>query len=293
MYGNGIANSYWFWKEFLLCKKFFPFFPHYHFFSHFLSRVAVIQTVPIWEIRSLWETVILHLMEKSRKDISPIIPKTQKISVLTVFKKRGGIVWSAKQTQLCCWTPLIPAARSAIRDITVTIIPKSLFSAVWNKWLTAVISTKTVWIHSSSSGGLNDYWANSPLGEIKYENITEEDKFSFFPALSQFFQSIKEASPETRIIYIVCELLSDEMKNGIHEICEYYGIETVEPRDITLISGHPNDEGMKKISTDILTYLKESENNWFRFQSFPISKDNCNSRAFFAQKGCGYFLFIV
>lgn len=110
-------------------------------------------------------------------------------------------------------------------------------------------------------GGLNDYWANSPLGEIKYENITEEDKFSFFPALSQFFQSIKEASPETRIIYIVCELLSDEMKNGIHEICEYYGIETVEPRDITLISGHPNDEGMKKISTDILTYLKESENN--------------------------------
>ena len=51
------------------------------------------------------------------------------------------------------------------------------------------------------------------------------------------------------------------MKNGIHEICEYYGIETVEPRDITLISGHPNDEGMKKISTDILAYLKESENN--------------------------------
>ena len=108
-------------------------------------------------------------------------------------------------------------------------------------------------------GGLNDYWANSPLGEIKYENITEEDKFSFFPALSQFFQSIKEASPETRIIYIVCELLSDEMKNGIHEICEYYGIETVEPRSITIKSGHPDAEGMKKISSDILTYLKNNK----------------------------------
>ena len=108
-------------------------------------------------------------------------------------------------------------------------------------------------------GGLNDYWANSPLGEIKYENITEEDKFSFFPALSQFFQSIKEASPETRIIYIVCELLSDEMKNGIHEICEYYGIETVEPRNITIKSGHPDAEGMKKISSDILTYLKNNK----------------------------------
>lgn len=110
-------------------------------------------------------------------------------------------------------------------------------------------------------GGLNDYWANSPLGEIKYENISEEDKFSFFPALSQLFRSIQEASPETRILYIVCELLSDEMKNGIHEICDYYGIETVEPRDIALESGHPNDEGMQKISTDILAYLKESENN--------------------------------
>ena len=110
-------------------------------------------------------------------------------------------------------------------------------------------------------GGLNDYWANSPLGEIKYENISEEDKYSFFPALSQFFRSIQEASPETRIIYVVCELLSDEMKNGIHEICDYYGIETVEPRDITLTSGHPNAEGMKKICDDILNYLKDKENN--------------------------------
>ena len=101
-------------------------------------------------------------------------------------------------------------------------------------------------------GGLNDYWANSPLGEIKFENITEIDKFSYFPALSHMLQSIRKASSETRIIFVICELLSDEMKNGIREICSYYGVETVEPKNVKIENGHPNAEGMKKIADEIL-----------------------------------------
>ncbi len=108
-------------------------------------------------------------------------------------------------------------------------------------------------------GGLNDYWANSPLGEIKYENITESDKFSFFPALSCMLQTVREVSPDTRIIFIVCELLSDEMKTGISEICSHYGVETVEPKDINLDGGHPDADGMKKIAEDILNYLKNTD----------------------------------
>ena len=107
-------------------------------------------------------------------------------------------------------------------------------------------------------GGLNDLWADSPLGEIKYENITESDEFFFFPALSQMLGIVREASPDTRIIFVVCELLSDEMKNGISEICTYYGAETVEPKNIELEDGHPNKIGMKKISNDILSYLKNN-----------------------------------
>ncbi|MBR7160841.1 MAG: hypothetical protein IKD07_00360 [Clostridia bacterium] len=104
-------------------------------------------------------------------------------------------------------------------------------------------------------GGLNDYWANSPLGEIKYESITESDEFYFFPALSKMLGTVRTVSPETRIIFVVCELLSDEMKNGISEICTYYGAETAEPKNVTIESGHPNAEGMKKICDDILFYL--------------------------------------
>ena len=31
-------------------------------------------------------------------------------------------------------------------------------------------------------GGLNDFWAKSPRGEIKYDGITDEDLYNFFPA---------------------------------------------------------------------------------------------------------------
>ena len=106
-------------------------------------------------------------------------------------------------------------------------------------------------------GGLNDYWANSPLGEIQYENITESDEFYFFPALSKLLGTVREASPETKIIFVVCELLSDEMKNGISEICAYYGVQTALPKDIELDGGHPTGEGMKTIAEDILAYLNQ------------------------------------
>lgn len=107
-------------------------------------------------------------------------------------------------------------------------------------------------------GGLNDHWANAPLGEINFENVEETDPFSFFPALSLMFQAIREASPETRIVFIVCELLSDEMKDGISEICAYYDVETIEPLGVELENGHPNKRGMKKISDDILSYLNSN-----------------------------------
>lgn len=110
-------------------------------------------------------------------------------------------------------------------------------------------------------GGLNDYWAGSPLGEIKYADFTEDDKYSFFPALSYMLSAIKEASPDTRIIFVVCELLGDELKSGIAEICSHYCVETVEPTGIDLTAGHPSKIGMKKIADDILAYLEGSQDN--------------------------------
>ena len=108
-------------------------------------------------------------------------------------------------------------------------------------------------------GGLNDYWAESPRGEIKYGDFTAEELYSFYPALSYFFSRAREVSPETRIIYVSEEYLPEDMKADIREICLYYGADVVEIHDISKINGHPDKNGMKSISEQIVEYLEAKE----------------------------------
>ncbi len=104
-------------------------------------------------------------------------------------------------------------------------------------------------------GGLNDCWAQSPRGDIKYNGITDSDLYSFYPALSFILSSVREHSPKTRIIVIIEEQLDDGMKDGIRQIAAYYGSETVEPHGIELHGSHPSAKGMKAISEQIIDAL--------------------------------------
>ncbi|MBQ7386897.1 MAG: hypothetical protein IJW03_01895 [Clostridia bacterium] len=107
-------------------------------------------------------------------------------------------------------------------------------------------------------GGLNDCWAQSPRGDIKYSEITESDLYSFYPALSLIFSSVRDHSPNTRIIYIIEEQLDNAMKDGIRQITEHYGIETVAPQGVELHYSHPTYDGMKAISDQIIDALAEN-----------------------------------
>ena len=104
-------------------------------------------------------------------------------------------------------------------------------------------------------GGLNDFWANSPRGEIKYEGITGEDLYSFFPALSYIFGTLTEVTPDTRLVLIIEEQLDDEMKDGMRSIAEHYGVEAVEPHGLELEESHPTKKGMKSLSEQIIEAL--------------------------------------
>ena len=104
-------------------------------------------------------------------------------------------------------------------------------------------------------GGLNDFWANSPRGEIKYEGITDEDLYSFFPALSYIFKAITEATPNTRLVLIIEEQLDGEMKDGMRSIADHYGVQTVEPHGLELEESHPTKKGMKSLSEQIIASL--------------------------------------
>ncbi len=106
-------------------------------------------------------------------------------------------------------------------------------------------------------GGLNDYWASAPRGEIKYDGITEADLYSVYPALSLIFSLVREASPDTRIIFIIEDMLDDDMSGTIKEIAAHYGVDTIEPRDIEMQDSHPNYNGMKSLAEQIVVALRE------------------------------------
>jgi hypothetical protein len=104
-------------------------------------------------------------------------------------------------------------------------------------------------------GGLNDCWAQSPRGEIKFDNITDSDLYCFYPALSYMLNSIKTESPKTRIIFIIENQLDNGMKDGIRQITSYYNIETIEPSGVELSSSHPTKKGMATIANQIISKL--------------------------------------
>ena len=101
-------------------------------------------------------------------------------------------------------------------------------------------------------GGTNDNWANSPLGSEKYENITEKDLESFFPALCYLITYIKNSSKDIRIINITNTELREEVTSGMASICEHLGVENVVLHGIEKDYGHPNEKGMEQIKNQIL-----------------------------------------
>lgn len=108
-------------------------------------------------------------------------------------------------------------------------------------------------------GGLNDYWAKSPRGEVKLEGFTEGDLYSVYPAFAYILSLVREASPETRIIYISEEYLPEDMRAEMRRICEHFGAETVELYGISKKEGHPDAAGMESIAEQVLEYLEAKE----------------------------------
>ena len=106
-------------------------------------------------------------------------------------------------------------------------------------------------------GGTNDSWANAPLGELKYNDIAEEELFSVLPAFCHFMKILKEDLPDTRIVFIANCDIKPEIVSGIKTAGEHFGVETVELKDVTKEHGHPNVKGMSDIFEQVLKCFKE------------------------------------
>ena len=100
-------------------------------------------------------------------------------------------------------------------------------------------------------GGTNDAWANSPIGEYKYEAWTKQDLYSFRPAMAYMLHYMTLRYLNTQIIFILNSELKEEVNASVREICKHYGVKLVELHDIDKKGGHPSIAGMKAITDQL------------------------------------------
>jgi len=105
-------------------------------------------------------------------------------------------------------------------------------------------------------GGTNDSWANSPIGELKYRDWSDEELFSVLPAFCYLINRIKTVLPDTRIVSIINTDLKPEIAEGFKTAGREMGIDTVELQNVGKTAGHPNIAGMMDIKEQILNFFK-------------------------------------
>jgi hypothetical protein len=104
-------------------------------------------------------------------------------------------------------------------------------------------------------GGTNDSWIDSPIGNIKYGQITEDDIKMILPAFSALISKLKSASPNSKIIPLINCGLKPEVADGFEEICIHYGLTYIKFKDIDKLSGHPSRKGMEQIKNAVKNLL--------------------------------------
>lgn len=100
-------------------------------------------------------------------------------------------------------------------------------------------------------GATNDSWAHSPIGEFKYEGITQEDLWSFRPAMARMLQWMKSRYVNTDIYFILNDGLSPEITSSAKTICERYEVKCIELNGIDKKAGHPSVKGMRQIAEQV------------------------------------------
>lgn len=105
-------------------------------------------------------------------------------------------------------------------------------------------------------GGTNDIWSNSPLGEEKYEDITEEDKKQVFPAFIWLLSNLRELYPEANIITVINNDLGTVFEETMNRIATKCNTTPVLLKSIDKTNGHPTKLGMIQIKDQIKPYIK-------------------------------------
>lgn len=104
-------------------------------------------------------------------------------------------------------------------------------------------------------GGLNDTWAGSPLGNVKYSDWTTDDLKTTLGAYSKMINDILLYNPGIEIINFEYAAVSQAIRNGKALICEHFGVKNVPISSVDSLSDHPTTTGMQQIVDQIITAL--------------------------------------
>ena len=105
-------------------------------------------------------------------------------------------------------------------------------------------------------GGTNDAWAGSPIGEYQYSDWTKDDCMYFRPALACLLDTLQKRYPDAKIYSILNSELREEINESMRVVCQHYGIQLIELKDIEKQNGHPSVNGMKSICEQLLESIE-------------------------------------
>ena len=93
------------------------------------------------------------------------------------------------------------------------------------------------------------------MGNIQWENWTDEDLKKVLPAFCYLLCRAKKVLPNTQTAVIINTELKPEIETGMTAACEKQGTEYIKLENISKQNGHPDKEGMKQICSQVLKHF--------------------------------------
>ena len=106
-------------------------------------------------------------------------------------------------------------------------------------------------------GGTNDSWADSPIGEIAYGEISFKEKYKVLPGFSALL-ALAKSLPIGKVLVIFNSEMKPEIEKGYAEIAAHYEIPALQLANIDKKDGHPTALGMKEIAEQFLAFREKA-----------------------------------
>lgn len=110
-------------------------------------------------------------------------------------------------------------------------------------------------------GCTNDNVLQRNVGEVKFENWSEEDLWSVLPAYCYLLDYVKNQNPDALIVTILNDTLKPQLMDGMVYAAKHYHALCVELKEIDKSSRHPTQRGMVQIcdQVEVLLNMEQAE----------------------------------